>query len=230
MTARHHTCSFALKLAVSLLLLGLMPSAASAQKIFRIEKDSIPFFRGFSVAFDLVGPAMLLLSDHGEIEGALKVNLHDQWFPTFEMGVGRANHKTDEVTDLSYKTMAPYFRIGMDWNVMKNKHLPNRLYAGFRYAFTTFKADIVRAEKPDPIYKAPTGFTIDGMSCSQHWLEVVFGIDAQIYGPMHLGWNIRYLRRLVHKEGDVGQAWYVPGFGINDQDNFVANFNVIVDI
>ena len=230
MTHRHPISCFASRLAVSLLLLVLMAPAASGQKLFRLEKDSIPFFRGFAVSFDLVGPAMLMLGDHGEYEGALRLNLHDQWFPTFEMGIGRANRENDEVTGLTYKTTAPYFRLGMDWNVMKNKHLPNRIYAGFRYGFTAFKADITNKKLSDPVYKTTSEFGVEGMSCSQHWVEAVFGIDAQIYGPMHLGWTLRYLRRLFHKEGDIGQAWYVPGFGINGQDHFNANFYVIIDI
>ena len=230
MTHRQLTSCFASRLAVSLLLCLLAFSTASGQKLFKLEKDSIPFFRGFAVSFDLVGPAMMIFSDHGEYEGALRINLHDQWFPVFEMGIGRAIHKDDEVTHLSYKTTAPYFRVGMDWNVMKNKHLPNRIFAGFRYAFTVFNADITHKTQPDPIYQSTSGFSVEGMHCSQHWLELVFGIDAQIYGPMHLGWNIRYLRRLAHKEGELGHAWYVPGFGINDPDNFNANFNVIIDI
>lgn len=230
MTHRHHICCYASRLAVSLLLLVLMAPSAYGQKLFRLEKDSIPMFRGFSVSFDLVGPAMLMLSDHGEIEGALRLNLHDQWFPTVELGVGRANRKDDEETHITYKTTAPYFRIGMDWNVMKNKHLPNRLYAGFRYAFTSFNVDIMREKLEDPVYKSVSNYGVEGMKCSQHWLELVFGIDAQIYGPMHLGWTIRYLRRLAHKQGDIGEAWYVPGFGINGKDNFVGNFNIIIDI
>ena len=230
MTHQKHTSCFASRIAVSLLLLVLMAPSAYGQKLFRMEKDSIPFFNGFSLSFDLMGPAMLILSDHGEYEGTLRVNLHDQWFPVFELGIGRANHKDDDVTGLTYKTTAPYFRLGMDWNVMKNKHLPNRIFAGFRYGFTAFKADIFNKKLEDPVYAGKSEFGAEGISCSQHWLELVFGIDAQIYGPMHLGWNIRYLRRLVHKEGDIGDAWYVPGFGINGSDNFVGNFNIIIDI
>ena len=68
------------------------------------------------------------------------------------------------------------------------------------------------------------------MKCSIHWFEVVFGIDAKTFGRLHLGWHVRYKRRLSHKEGDIGQSWYVPGFGVNDQNYVVLSFNAIIDI
>lgn len=218
------------RLVISLALLMVASTAHAQLKMFRMEKDSIPLFRGFSVSFDLVGPAQLLLSDHGEIEGALRINLHDQWFPIVEIGVGKANHEKDEVTGITYKTTAPYFRAGIDLNLLKNKHQSNRLYGGIRYAFTSYKADIIREALPDPVWQYESGFGVEGMKCNMHWMELVIGIDAKIFGPLHLGWNVRYKRRISHKEGDIGQTWYVPGFGINDQDNIAANFNVIIDI
>lgn len=230
MTYRTRISTSISRLIVSLLLLTLALSAQAQAKVFSMEKDSIPFFRGFAVSFDLVGPAMLALTDRGEYEGALRVNLHDQWFPIFEMGVGRANHEDDEVTGITYKTTAPYFRIGMDWNVLKKKHGPNRMYAGFRYAFTSFNVDIIRENLPDPVWLSQTGFGIKDLSCVMHWAEIVFGIDAKIIGPLHLGWSVRYKRPLYHKNGDIGNIWYVPGFGTGSDDQLAANFNVIIDI
>lgn len=230
MTYRPRISTSISTLIVSLLLLTQALSAQAQAKVFSLEKDSIPFFRGFAVSFDLVGPAMLALSDRGEYEGALRINLHDQWFPIFEMGVGRANHENDEVTGITYKTTAPYFRIGMDWNVLKKKHGPNRMYAGFRYAFTSFNVDIIRENLPDPVWLSQTGFGIKDLSCVMHWAEIVFGIDAKIIGPLHLGWSVRYKRPLYHKNGDIGNIWYVPGFGTGSDDQLAANFNVIIDI
>ena len=218
------------RLVISLVLLVVASSAHAQLKMFRMEKDSIPLFRGFEVSFDLVGPAMLMLSDHGEYEGALRLNLHDQWFPIVEIGIGKANHENDEVTEITYKTTAPYFRIGADLNLMKNKHAANRLYGGLRYAFTSYKVDILRNGLKDPVWLTTSDFGVEGMKCNMHWFEIVFGIDAKIVGPLHLGWNVRYKRRIYHKEGDIGQTWYVPGFGINDKDQIAANFNVIIDI
>lgn len=230
---RLHISAFTSTLIFSLLCLVAKPTATYAQqqkKMAVVEKDTIPLFRGFSLSFDLVGAAMMAFGDRGEIEGALRVNLRDKWFPIVEIGIGRANRNDDEVTHLTYKTTAPYFRVGMDWNIMKNKHASNRLYAGFRYAFTSYKVDITREDLPDPVWRYTSDFGATGMSCSMHWLEAVFGLDAKIYGPLHLGWSVRYKRRLVHSDGDLGGTWYVPGFGINDKDGFAANFNVIIDI
>lgn len=230
MTSQENISTYISRLSVSLLLLLVAVPSMAQLKMFRMENDSIPLFRGFSVSFDVVGAAMLAFSDHGEIGGALRINLHDQWFPVFEMGFGRANHEKDVVTSITYKTSAPYFRIGMDWNFLRNKHQSNRLYAGLRYAFTSYKVDVIRDQLPDPVWQSKAGFGVEGLACSMHWAEIVVGIDARIYGPFHLGWDVRYRRRLVHKEGDLGNTWYVPGFGINDQDKLAANFNVIIDI
>ena len=230
MTNRTSICTYISRLTVSLLLLAMATPQVHGQKLFKMEKDSIPLFRGFAVSFNLVGVAKLMWGDYGEYEGALRINLHDQWFPIAEIGLGKANHENDEVTGLTYKTTAPYFRLGMDWNILKNKHQANRLYAGFRYAFTSYKVDIIRADLPDPVWQTKSGFGVRDMSCSQHWLEAVLGIDAQIFGPLHLGWSVRYKRRVAHNKGTVGNVWYVPGFGLSDKDNIDANFNVIIDI
>jgi hypothetical protein len=66
MTPRTIISTYISRLIVSIALLVSLPTASQAQlKMFRIEKDSIPLFRGFSVSFDLVSPAMLILTDHG---------------------------------------------------------------------------------------------------------------------------------------------------------------------
>lgn len=218
------------RLVISLALLIVASTAHAQLKMFRMEKDSIPLFRGFSVSFDLIGPAKLMFSDCGEIEGGLRLNLHDQWFPVVEIGVGKANHENDEVTGITYKTTAPYFRVGIDLNLLKNKHQSNRLYGGIRYAFTSYKVDIIRKNLSDPVWLYESGFGVEGMKCNMHWIELVFGIDAKIFGPLHLGWNLRYKRRISHKEGDIGQTWYVPGFGTNDQNKIGGDFRVIIDI
>lgn len=217
------------RVAISLVLLLACPTV-QGQKLFLLEKDTIPLMRGFQVSFDVVGAAQMLFGDYGQYEAALRLNLHDQWFPVFELGYGKAEHLEDLVTGLSYKTQAPYFRAGVDFNLLKKKHQANRLFAGFRYAYTSYKVDVWRQDFPDPVWQWPTGFGVREEPCSQHWAELVVGLDAQVFGPLHLGWSVRYRQRLVHDDGIIGRTWYVPGYGTWDNSNIGATFNVIIDI
>ena len=48
----------------------------------------------------------MTFSDCGQYEGALRLNLHDEWFPIVEAGYGKAD-RYDEVTQIYYSTSAP---------------------------------------------------------------------------------------------------------------------------
>ena len=132
MTPRPNISIFISRLAFSLLLCLAATTISAQGKLFALQKDSIPLFRGFSVSVDIAGPIVKSLGDYGEYEAALRLNLHDQYFPVFELGYGEADHN-DEITQLAYSTQAPYFRLGCDINLLKNKHSPNRIYGGLRY-------------------------------------------------------------------------------------------------
>ena len=228
---RQPSISTCIRRAAISLLMALASQSASAQlKFFTLQKDSIPVFRGFAVSFDLVGLASMYLSDYGQYEAALRINLHDEWFPIFELGYGKAEHEDDPVTLIRYETAAPYFRIGIDKNLLNQKHGPYRLYVGLRYGFTKYKVDLSRDDLLDPVWFWETSFGVKDEPCSYHWLEVGLGVDAKVFGPFHLGWSVRYKRRIACNEGVIGKTWYVPGFGISDRDALGGTFNVIIDI
>jgi len=213
-----------------LLCLLLLPVQSRAQSLPEQLPDSLPFFRGFALSTDLVGILQMQLGDYGQYEAALRLNLRNRFFPILEAGYGRANHEEDAVTEISYKTQAPFFRLGCDFNLAKNKRSKNRIYAGLRYGFTSYKADIMRKPLKDQLWQREAIWGVEGSKCHQHWAEVVFGVDAQVMGPLHLGWSARYRRRLAHSDGITGKTWYVPGYGTQDESNLGVTFNVIVDI
>jgi len=222
--------AFIIALALSLATQVQAQKKEQRSSFLKLEKDSVPFFRGFAVSVDLVGPLMMQLGDYGQYEGALRLNLHDQFFPTVEIGYGKANHDQDINTGITYKTSAPYGRIGIDVNVLKRKHTGNRAFVGLRYGYSNFKVDIFRETLPDPVWQWDSQYSIVGDPCQMHWLELLFGVDAKVFGPLHLGWTARAKKRLFHKEGDWGEPWYVPGFGLNGSIRLGGTFNVIIDI
>ena len=115
------------------------------------EKPKIPFFQGFTLSADVVGVAQYFLSDYGSVEAALRLNLKNTYFPIVEMGLADCD-MTDENTSIRYKTRAPYARVGIDFNMLKNKLQDNRLYVGARYGISNYKFDISGPAIKDPFW------------------------------------------------------------------------------
>ncbi len=220
----------------SVLFLGVLPNASAQKSHKELQEklrlkhidDSIPFFRGFQVKADMVGLVQSLVSDYGQYEAGLRINFKDKYFPVLELGLGKADHD-NFITQISYKTSAPYGKIGADFNIMKNKHDIYRVYVGFRYAYTSFKVDIDHPDITDPVFGGTSPFSGHGITANCHWAELLASIDAKIFGPLHLGWSARYKRRLKHDSGEMGNVWYVPGFGKQGDTRLTGTFDVILE-
>lgn len=232
MHQRVHSIFISRALSISVLLLMLLNAHAqggSKKNIIAETTDSIPLFRGVAVSVDLVGPAEMMFGDYGQYEAAARINLKDKYFPVVELGWGKANAE-DVATQLTYKTNAPYVRAGMDFNLMKNKHDIYRLLGGVRYAYTSFKYDVNSPNIVDPVWKDNVEYNAEGVKCNYHWLEFSFGVDAKIWGPVRMGWTVRYRKKLYSKAGDFGTPWYVPGFGKSGSTRLGGTFNVTFEL
>jgi len=207
--------------------LTLLPICGRAQHRVLVEQpDSTPLFNGVEVSVDLVGPIMKAVGDYGHLEGAVRVNLKDRYFPVLELGYGSCDY-ADETTNIRYKTGALYGKIGVDFNILKDKHDIYRLYLGARYAYTSYKADFSVPELTDPYWGGDATWGISDMKCNYHWAEAVVGTQVKIWGPLELGWSLRYRKRIHYKEGEYSRSWYVPGYGKSGKSSFVGTFNVI---
>lgn len=235
MTVKRTSSFVSRVITISLLLIAVTTATAQSRKDattdkkLTAQKDTVAFFRGVAVSADVVGLAQLAFSDYGQYEAALRINLKDRYFPVFELGYGTAD-SDNPTTNLKYKTSAPYWRVGMDFNIAKNKHDAYRVYAGARYAMTYYKFDVVGSGLKDPVWGDDVDYNVKGMKAYYHWMEAVFGVDAKIAGPLRLGWSVRYRRRITHDDGNIGKTWYVPGYGKQGGSRLGGTFNIIFEI
>lgn len=211
----------------------LLPTVAKAQNTSKkaamtAAADTVPMFKGLSVSYDLAGTVMRLVGDYGQIEGALRVNLKDKYFPILELGMGLAKHETDAVTGIAAKTSAPYGRLGCDVNIAKNKHDGYRVMLGARYGFTSFKQDI-SGTVTVPYWGGTVDYATQQQSISYHWAELLFSVDAKLWGPVRLGWSFRYKLKIKGDGSDGEKIWYVPGYG-KDGDKLGGTFNITVEL
>lgn len=234
------TLDFSISIIALLMLLttnayAQMPNRATQQTNQRpAEKEkksepeiNYPLWNGVFVGMDVWGPAGKLIgSDFMSGEIVACIDMKHRFFPTIEMGYG----STDSWNDfgIHYKTAAPYFRIGMDYNTLFKKKHGHMLLVGARLGRSSFDYDIMTPALNDPIYggsfgnpnleddvwhEAHPAYNHKGMKGSMTWLELCFGIRTKVYKRLYMGWSIRYRSKLSASNDTYGNPWYVPGFG-----------------
>lgn len=188
-----------------------------------VEKTKTPFFESLSLGVDLVGPVMYKLSDYGDFQASLQANIKGRYLPVVELGYGKAEKNYDD-EKVRYATGAPFMRIGCDMNILKNKHDDYLLLVGVRYGLTSFDFDTTPLEPKDDMAGVMTE------KCTLQWFELAFGVDAKVWGPLHMGWSFRYRKRLSISDCN-NKPLYAPGFGNADgSSQFMALYTIGIHI
>ena len=194
------------------------------------QKEHLVFFQGFTLSVDGYGPIAMMVSDYGTIEGALRLNLNNTFFPIIEAGVGKCS-KEDFNTKVSYKTSAPFGRLGIDFNMLKDKFQNNRLYVGARYGISIFQYDVAGPAQTDPIWGGSQPFSVKSLDCTSHWAELVFGVEVKIFKNFHMGWAVRYKHEIASTKNDYAKPNCIPGYGYTtDKTCWGGTYSLIFDL
>lgn len=188
-----------------------------------------PLFMGVAVQVDLAGPVMKAIgTKFDQLECGARVNFRDKYFPLVELGIGECEREGEQNAN-HFKTRAPYFRVGMDYNFNK-KHNGNRFFAGLRYGFSSYTYDFTNADFQDPVYGGGTGLDLSGQKTNMHWAEASIGCETKLWSFIRLGWTFRFKVRMSEKDTSYGSPYYAPGFGKNGSTTWGGTCNLIFDI
>lgn len=193
--------------------------------------EKVPLLSGYAIFTDLCGLGMASLTDWGQYEVGAHLGIKGRFFPTVEVGLGTCSAESEK-SHLHYKTTAPYFRIGMDYNLNKKRTSRNRYYLGFRYGFSSFSYDLDGPDITDPVWGDNFAYNRESVSGSAHWGEILFGLQTPIWQFIHLGWTIRYRLRISESMGEPGHAYYIPGYGTGGESSntWGGTFNLIFEL
>ncbi len=204
--------------------------AKEVSQIVNSKKDEkAPLFAGIAISADLIGLTMKAMNTtYSNMEVAARLDFKEKFFPIFELGLGDCD-KVGNENNNTFKTTAPYFRIGMDYNINKKVN-GNRFFAGFRYAYTNYHYDYTNPDFQDPVWGVCTPLNLESQKGELHWLELLVGVETKLWSIVRLGWDLRYRGRI--KQGDIsmGEPWYVPGYGKNGSTAFGGTFKLILDV
>ena len=184
-----------------------------------------PLFNGIEIGIDLWGIGNKVFGGHGiSSEVAVDVNLKQRYFPIVELGYRSSDEWSDN--GIHYKSNAPYFRIGMDYNALYKKKHGHMMLVGLRYGFSSFKYDIHSLGMDDPVYGGEWNpnivddvwgsslpFHHQGMKCNMQWAEFCVGVRAHIHKALYMGWALRFKFKVSASPDQYGDPWQVPGYG-----------------
>ena len=218
---------------IALLVLSnlLMPTSAHAQEIKILSEDKeeeLPFYQGLMVGVDVSGLASKAFgSDAFSSEISIHANLKNRFFPVVEIGYGKTD-TTGEETNIHYQTSAPFFRVGMDYNVFyKKPHLPGYFTVGLRYGFSSFTYDMQSPDLVDPNWgHTSIPVTYNDVKSNAGWLELVLGMKTQVYKDFYMGFTVRYRARQSMKKHENTEPYYIPGYGRGKTSNFGITYNL----
>lgn len=195
-----------------------------------VQKGMEPaFFQGMALNVEVGSPLSYALgADALNTEGGLRLNFKNHYFPLAELGYAKYD-TTHPDTHIHYKTNAPYLRLGVDVNMLRDKLQENRLMVGARLGYTNYKFDVDGPATADPVWGDSRPLNLQGVSSNRLWLELVFGLESEIFRHFHMGFSIRYKQKLHEKTPEMAIPHYVPGFG-NGDNGFRATYNLFFDL
>lgn len=185
----------------------------SIADMFR-PKNLYPRFTAVTVGVNLWDPFMRLLGQqYGGIEFWGLLSLHNRFNPIVGVGVSSADVSPDESNFTWKSKLAPYFNIGILYNVFYNNSPDYQLLVGLRYGITHFSYEVVDVSTPPGYWNDPTTFTIPQCSSTAGYIEVSLGVKVKLIRNLSAGWQFKF-RTIAHEsDAPYGQPLVIPGFG-----------------
>ncbi len=179
-----------------------------------IEGYLHPLWNGLQVSVNVMdGIANLFGQTYGNYELAVELDLHNRFFPVWEIGVGRADN-TPEGLNFTYRTQPSlYNRIGLNYNFKYNSESTSFFYIGLRYGFSFFTYDIDNITIDNPYWEENEVLSIAHQKSWAHWGELLGGVRVQVYKNFYMGWTARYHLLIGSKKNDTSAPWFIPGYG-----------------
>ena len=158
-------------------------------------------------------------------ELSASLDIDNRFFPTIEVGLGHTD-MVSQLYEIGYRTRAPYYRVGLDYNVLYKKGNPGYIYIGARMGYTSFDYSVEAPPLVDPVWGDESFVRFSDVPCRSIWAEAVGGVRAEVAKNFYMGWTLRYKYLFYQGPNSNGGPWYVPGFGTGKKMAFGATYTI----
>lgn len=173
-----------------------------------------PRIYAVSVGVNVWDPMMRLFGQkYGLVEFSGELNMHNRYLPVVEIGLGQADN-TPDGNNYTYRSpMAPYFRIGANYNFLYNSSPDYMAMAGVRYGFSPFSYTVKGTSVGSSYWGTDETIDIPSQHVTAGYFAILFNLRVRIAGPVYVGWAFSYHSILHESKTPHGQPWYIPGYG-----------------
>lgn len=173
-----------------------------------------PTLNGITIGVNIWDAAMRAFGQkYGLVDFSGAVSFHNRYFAVFEAGIGTC-HDTPSGNNYTFRSpLAPYFKIGGDYNIFYNNSPDYQLRFGLRYGLSSFKWSVDDVTLPNDYWGDPAHFSIPGRTTTAGWLELLLNIRVKIVGPLSMGWALKFHRILHESKCPDGKPMVIPGYG-----------------
>ncbi len=180
----------------------------------KIKGYLYPLLNGLTLNVNILdGVTKIFGQTYGNYEIAAELDLHNRFFPVWEVGVGYADN-TPEGLNFTYRTHPSlYNRVGMNYNFGYNKDAMSFFYIGLRYGFSIFSYDIDNIAMESSYWDESETLQMKNQHSWAHWGELLGGLRVQVYKNFYMGWTARYRMVFGYKKNAASEPWFIPGLG-----------------
>ncbi|MCH5229861.1 MAG: hypothetical protein J1F12_07720 [Muribaculaceae bacterium] len=177
-------------------------------------KPVYPLLYSASLGFNFFDGVMKLFGQSfASYDIQASVSLHNWFEPVVELGLGSADHHTEN-SNYRYKTSPSFYgKIGINYNFMYKSNPDYQVYLGIRGGFSSYKYEIEDVTINSDYWGQSNKFSILNQSGNSFYGQTLAGIKVKIWKWFSLGWNIRYGFKIKESHSANSIPWFVPGYG-----------------
>ncbi len=197
---------------------------------FRVVGNIYPLLHSVTFGVDVWDPVMRALGQH--YSGASlwgELSLHNRFNPVFEFGLSLAD-VTPSAMNFTYRSpLAPYFKIGANYNFLYNSNPDYQFLGVLRYGFTSYAYQLTDVTVNDSYWGETTAVSFPSRRSTAGYLEIGFGVKVKIVGPLSLGWTAKFHTVLHESKSSMGEPMVIPGYGKRNS-SITAAFSIMYTI
>lgn len=185
-----------------------------------------PLWHSVTVGVDIWDAVMRATGQDWGLGGVwASVSMHNRYMPVIEMGMGQCTHRSQQPAYRYWSGVAPFFKIGIDYNFLYNSSPDYKFLAGIRYGFSPFSYEVTDATVNNGYWHQQVPVTVPSQKVTAQYFEVLLGLRVKLWKGLAAGWSIKFHRLLSEGHPPYGKPWYIPGYGSRGP-SFAASFSL----